>query len=141
MKILLILLIFGFLFGCAKEEYDSASPTYASLYNSSVTKSNWTHMGPLNVGGRTRSLLIQGDSVSSTHTLYAGGVTGGVFKSTDGGESWKALNDLMPNINVNTLAQDPNNNNIIYAGTGEMGEVSRVLVFLRQKMQELIGHN
>jgi len=120
MKILIIILAFGFIFGCGKEEYDSASPSYESLYNSSVTKSNWTHMGPLNIGGRTRSLLIQGDSASSTHTLYAGGVTGGVFKSTDGGESWKALNDLMPNINVSTLAQDPKNNNIIYAGTGEM---------------------
>ena len=119
MKIIIILLVFGLIFGCAKEEYDSAAPTYESLYNSSVTKTNWTHMGPLNVGGRTRSLLIQGDSASSTHTLYAGGVTGGVFKSTDGGESWKALNDLMPNINVNTLAQDPKNNNVIYAGTGE----------------------
>ena len=119
MKIIIILLVFGLIFGCAKEEYDSASPTYESLYNSSVTKTNWTHMGPLNVGGRTRSLLIQGDSASSTHTLYAGGVTGGVFKSTDGGESWKALNDLMPNINVNTLAQDPKNNNVMYAGTGE----------------------
>ena len=119
MKIIIILLVFGLIFGCAKEEYDSASPTYESLYNSSVTKTNWTHMGPLNVGGRTRSLLIQGDSASSIHTLYAGGVTGGVFKSTDGGESWKALNDLMPNINVNTLAQDPKNNNVIYAGTGE----------------------
>jgi len=119
MKIIIILLVFGLIFGCAKEEYDSAAPTYESLYNSSVTKTNWTHMGPLNVGGRTRSLLIQGDSASSIHTLYAGGVTGGVFKSTDGGESWKALNDLMPNINVNTLAQDPKNNNVIYAGTGE----------------------
>ena len=119
MKIIIILLVFGLIFGCAKEEYDSAAPTYESLYNSSVTKTNWTHMGPLNVGGRTRSLLIQGDSASSAHTLYAGGVTGGVFKSTDGGESWKALNDLMPNINVNTLAQDPKNNNVIYAGTGE----------------------
>ncbi len=119
MKIIIILLVSGLIFGCAKEEYDSAAPTYESLYNSSVTKTNWTHMGPLNVGGRTRSLLIQGDSASSTHTLYAGGVTGGVFKSTDGGESWKALNDLMPNINVNTLAQDPKNNNVIYAGTGE----------------------
>ena len=119
MKIIIILLVSGLIFGCAKEEYDSASPTYESLYNSSVTKTNWTHMGPLNVGGRTRSLLIQGDSASSAHTLYAGGVTGGVFKSTDGGESWKALNDLMPNINVNTLAQDPKNNNVIYAGTGE----------------------
>jgi len=120
MKIIIILLVSGLIFGCAKEEYDSASPTYESLYNSSVTKTNWTHMGPLNVGGRTRSLLIQGDSASSAHTLYAGGVTGGVFKSTDGGESWKALNDLMPNINVNTLAQDPKNNNVIYAGTGEL---------------------
>ena len=119
MKIIIILLVFGLIFGCAKEEYDSAAPTYESLYNSSVTKTNWTHMGPLNVGGRTRSLLIQGDSPTSAHTLYAGGVTGGVFKSTDGGESWKALNDLMPNINVNTLAQDPKNNNVIYAGTGE----------------------
>lgn len=119
MKIIIILLVFGLIFGCAKEEYDSAAPTYESLYNSIVTKTNWTHMGPLNVGGRTRSLLIQGDSTSSAHTLYAGGVTGGVFKSTDGGESWKALNDLMPNINVNTLAQDPKNNNVIYAGTGE----------------------
>ena len=119
MKIIIILLVSGLIFGCAKEEYDSASPTYESLYNSSVTKTNWTHMGPLNVGGRTRSLLIQVDSASSIHTLYAGGVTGGVFKSTDGGESWKALNDLMPNINVNTLAQDPKNNNVIYAGTGE----------------------
>ena len=119
MKIIIILLVFGLIFGCAKEEYDSAAPTYESLYNSSVTKTNWTHMGPLNVGGRTRSLLIQGDSASSAHTLYAGGVTGGVFKSTDGGESWKALNDLMPNINVNTLAQDPKNNNVMYAGTGE----------------------
>ena len=119
MKIIIILLVSGLIFGCAKEEYDSAAPTYESLYNSSVTKTNWTHMGPLNVGGRTRSLLIQGDSASSIHTLYAGGVTGGVFKSTDGGESWKALNDLMPNINVNTLAQDPKNNNVIYAGTGE----------------------
>ena len=119
MKIIIILLVSGLIFGCAKEEYDSAAPTYESLYNSSVTKTNWTHMGPLNVGGRTRSLLIQGDSASSAHTLYAGGVTGGVFKSTDGGESWKALNDLMPNINVNTLAQDPKNNNVMYAGTGE----------------------
>ena len=119
MKIIIILLVSGLIFGCAKEEYDSAAPTYESLYNRSVTKTNWTHMGPLNVGGRTRSLLIQGDSASSTNTLYAGGVTGGVFKSTDGGESWKALNDLMPNINVNTLAQDPKNNNVIYAGTGE----------------------
>ena len=124
MKIIIILLVFGLIFGCAndeewQEEYDSAAPTYEYLYNSSVTKTNWTHMGPLNVGGRTRSLLIQGDSASSIHTLYAGGVTGGVFKSTDGGESWKALNDLMPNINVNTLAQDPKNNNVIYAGTGE----------------------
>ena len=46
----------------------------------------------------------------------------------------------MPNINVNTLAQDPNNNNIIYAGTGEMGEFQGCWYF-KTEDAELIGHN
>ena len=121
-KIIIINLILFHLISCGiKEEYNSSFPSYENLYTTAINESRWTHIGPQNIGGRTRSILVQGESASSTHTLYAGGVTGGVFKSTDGGESWYALNDLMPNLNINTLAQDPNNNNVIYAGTGEWG--------------------
>ncbi len=42
-------------------------------------------MGPSNIGGRTRSLVID---VDDPNILYAAGVTGGVYKSINGGNTW-----------------------------------------------------
>jgi hypothetical protein len=49
-------------------------------------------------------------------TLYAGTEFQGVFKSTDGGESWTAINDGLTNLSINALAIDPINPTTIYAG-------------------------
>ncbi len=76
----------------------------------------WTSLGPGNVGGRTRALLIH---PTSPNVMYAAGVAGGVWKSTNSGALWQPLTDLMTNIAVSCLAFDPNNPNVIYAGTGE----------------------
>ena len=46
-------------------------------------------MGPGNIGGRTRALLIDPTNVN---TMYARGVAAGVWKSTNAGASWSALN-------------------------------------------------
>jgi len=43
---------------------------------------------------------------------------GGVFKTTDGGTSWTAINTGLTCMYVNTLAIDPANSQIVYAGTG-----------------------
>ncbi|MCG3162642.1 MAG: hypothetical protein JMDDDDMK_03935 [Acidobacteria bacterium] len=77
---------------------------------------NWTPLGPGNVGGRTRALLIH---PANPDVIYAAAAAGGVWKSMDGGKSWKPLGDLLPNIAVNALAMDPQNPEVIYAGTGE----------------------
>ncbi len=77
---------------------------------------SWSELGPGNVGGRTRALLV--DPVFPT-TMYAGGVAGGVWKSLDGGGSWTATADLIANLAVSSLAMDPGNPSVIYAGTGE----------------------
>lgn len=76
----------------------------------------WSPLGPGNVGGRTRALVI--DPVNPK-TMFAAGVAGGVWKSVDGGLSWKALDDLMANLAVSSLALDPSNPKVLYAGTGE----------------------
>ena len=76
----------------------------------------WSSLGPGNVGGRTRALIVD---PRSPQTLYAGGVAGGVWKSTDGGASWTSLDDLAPNLAIGSLAMDPRDSRIVYAGTGE----------------------
>ena len=76
----------------------------------------WTPLGPGNIGGRTRALVIH---PTTPNTMYAAGVAGGVWKTTNGGTSWTPLADLIANIAVNSLAIDPTNSNILYAGTGE----------------------
>jgi len=76
----------------------------------------WTSLGPGNIGGRTRALII--DPVQPS-TLYAAAAAGGLWKSTDGGSSWSPLGDLLPNLAVSSLAIHPLTPGVLYAGTGE----------------------
>jgi hypothetical protein len=78
--------------------------------------SPWTELGPGNIGGRTRSILIH---PTTPDTMYIAGVAGGVWKTTNGGTTWAPLDDLMANLAVGSMAMDPANPNVIYAGTGE----------------------
>jgi hypothetical protein len=76
----------------------------------------WSWLGPGNIGGRTRTLVVD---PQQTETMYTGGVSGGVWKTTDGGASWRPTGDTLANIAVNSLVMDPHDSNRLYAGTGE----------------------
>ncbi|HKP82309.1 MAG TPA: hypothetical protein VJT69_09830, partial [Pyrinomonadaceae bacterium] len=76
----------------------------------------WQSIGPGNVGGRTRALLI--DPINPD-VMYAAAVAGGIWKTTNGGNAWTPLNDFLANIAVTCMAFDPSNSSTIYAGTGE----------------------
>jgi uncharacterized protein (TIGR03437 family) len=76
----------------------------------------WTFLGPGNIGGRTRAWIIH---PTSPDTMYAAGVAGGVWKTTNGGASWTPISDLIANLGVCALAMAPDNPDVIYAGTGE----------------------
>ena len=76
----------------------------------------WMPLGPGNIGGRTRSILIH---PQDPNIMYGAGVAGGVWKSTNAGGTWTPISDLIANIAVGSMAFDPKNPNVIYAGTGE----------------------
>ncbi len=76
----------------------------------------WASLGPGNIGGRTRTIIINPDN---PNIMYAAGVAGGIWKTTNAGASWTPISDLIANIAVTCLAFDPKNANTIYAGTGE----------------------
>jgi photosystem II stability/assembly factor-like uncharacterized protein len=78
--------------------------------------SAWQPLGPGNIGGRSRALLIHR---TQNNLMWTAGVAGGIWKSTDGGASWKPKGDLLVNIAVNSIIEDPAQDNVLYAGTGE----------------------
>ncbi len=77
---------------------------------------SWTQLGPGNIGGRIRSIVVH---PTDPNTVYLGSVSGGVWKTTNGGSSWFPLKDNMENLAVCSMVMDPTNSNILYAGTGE----------------------
>ena len=72
----------------------------------------WTNIGP--EGGRIQALAID---PTTPGTLYAGTWAGGVFKSTNGGAAWSAVNTGLTNTEVFALAIDPVTPSMLYAGT------------------------
>ena len=80
---------------------------------------SWTHRGPFNVGGRTRALAVD---VNNEDILLAGGVSGGVWRSTDAGLSWSKTTDMSDLQSITCIAQDPRKGltNTWYYGTGEL---------------------
>ena len=77
---------------------------------------NIKEIGPNNVGGRTRDLIID---KSDPKRLLACAISGGLWESPDNGSSWVQVNDLSPNLNVTCIAQSPFDHNVFYYGTGE----------------------
>lgn len=76
----------------------------------------WQEMGPDNAGGRTRAILIDKDDHNK---MFAGGVTGGMWRSDDAGLNWSIVpgSDAYDNIGVVCITQAANGD--IYFGTGE----------------------
>ncbi|HIO71849.1 MAG TPA: hypothetical protein EYN38_01950, partial [Flavobacteriales bacterium] len=75
---------------------------------------DWNEMGPDNVGGRTRCILIDNQNPAR---VYAGSVSGGLWISNTYGYSWSAYDDDGQNLAVASIAQTTNGD--IYFGTGE----------------------
>lgn len=79
----------------------------------------WSLAGPANVGGRTRALAID---TRDEKVLLAGGVSGGMWRSIDGGFSWSRTTQPSVINNVSCLAQDTRigKRDTWYFGTGEL---------------------
>ncbi len=81
-----------------------------------INKGRWQAIGPDNVGGRVRSILIH---PTQPQRMWAGSVSGGIWYSTNGGKLWKPVDDFMGNLAITSLQMASKNPKIMYAATGE----------------------
>ena len=96
----------------------------ASSRNKSTNSSEftWEEMGPDNFGGRVRAVIYD---KNNPNIMFAGGVSGGLWRTTTGGLSWNRVNYAyddslsggVTNLNVSCITQAANGD--IYFGTGE----------------------
>ncbi len=90
--------------------------TAENRLNKGLNAVAWEFIGPLNVGGRVVDIEF---NPSDPNIVYAGFATGGVFKSTDMGNSWFPVFDSLAVLTVGDIAIDPQNPDVVYVGTGE----------------------
>jgi photosystem II stability/assembly factor-like uncharacterized protein len=77
----------------------------------------WQWLGPTNHTGRMTSIAVAGDG--PTRQIYVGAASGGVWKSEDRGETWKAVFDQEASSSIGDVAVAPSDSKIVFVGTGE----------------------
>ncbi len=75
----------------------------------------WRLIGPFRAGRVSAGAI---DPVNP-HTFYLGTPNGGVWKTTNSGETWRPIFDATGVASIGAVAVAPSNTNVIYVGTGE----------------------
>jgi photosystem II stability/assembly factor-like uncharacterized protein len=81
-----------------------------------LSTAGWEWLGPANIGGRTRGIVIH---PSEPSRMWAASVGGGVWHTQDGGATWTTVDDFLDNLACACIAMDPSDPLKIYVGTGE----------------------
>jgi hypothetical protein len=102
----------------AEEIMSTLGPNSPSV----ISSLTWTERGPVNIGGRTRGMLFDKNDATN-NTVLAGGVSGGLWRSTNfktgAPVTWTKIATVNQNLAITCIAQDPQTLNTMYAGTGE----------------------
>lgn len=98
----------------AKEHIDQMAARQQASKDAGIW--SWSGLGPGTTGGRIRSILIH---PTETNRMWIGSVSGGIWKTTNSGDTWQAIDDFLPNLNITSLVMDPTDSEIMYASTGE----------------------
>ncbi|HXI34571.1 MAG TPA: hypothetical protein VNH63_10855, partial [Gemmatimonadales bacterium] len=87
-----------------------------------VDSETFSGLGARNIGSAAMSGRIA--AVAAVHegtrlTVYAGAASGGVWKSTNGGTTFKPVFDKQPVQSIGAITIDPTNPKVVWVGTGE----------------------
>jgi uncharacterized protein (TIGR03437 family) len=90
-----------------------ADPSFG-VYKSTGGGQEWEEANDVNTADRNINALAV--DYSSEDIVYAGTVKGGIFRTLNGGQTWRSLNNGLAVLDVRALAIDPQDPKVLYAG-------------------------
>ncbi len=112
-KITVILLILLFAFSLQNFAQDEEKTDY--LKSSTFSGLKWRGIGPARTSGRIADFAVNPDNIEE---YYVASASGHLWKTVNGGITWKAVADTLP-YSLGVVTMDPNNHNVVWVGTGE----------------------
>ncbi len=110
-----ILLITGLLCGSLQAQKKNNSDDYF-IKSSTVSALKFRNIGPALTAGRIADLAVNPNNKSEYYLAIA---CGGVFKTTNSGNTYYPIFDSQGSYSVGCITIDPNNTNTIWVGSGE----------------------
>ncbi len=89
------------------------------VYKSTDGGVTWHDANDLTSADQNISMLAV--SPVNPNMIYAATLTHGILKSSDGGRSWQAINHGLGVLDVRSIAIDPRNHDVMYAGVEDGG--------------------
>jgi photosystem II stability/assembly factor-like uncharacterized protein len=80
---------------------------------------NYRGLGPAAFSGRVTAIAVPAGTEPRPKTFYIGAAGGGVWKTANGGVTWRAMSTGLGSETIGDLAVAPSDSNIVWAGTGE----------------------
>ncbi|HKE37135.1 MAG TPA: hypothetical protein VKB39_06880, partial [Candidatus Baltobacteraceae bacterium] len=92
------------------------SPTPSPTPGPPFGNMNWREIGPAAGGGRIAAVV---GSATDPKLYYIGAGGGGVWRSTNGAQTWDAVFAKEGTASIGAIAIDPTDNKTVWVGTGE----------------------
>ena len=88
-----------------------------TLLNSSLVSGlKFRNIGPATTSGRIADFAVNPNNHSEYYVAVA---SGNIFKTINNGTTWKPVFDKYGSYSIGVVTMDPNNSNVVWAGTGE----------------------
>lgn len=112
--LLLTVLIASPAFAAKKKKKEEKSKT--AVEKTSFSGLKWRNIGPAFTSGRISDFAVNPNNPSEYYVAVS---SGNIWKTVNNGTTWKAVFEKYGAYSIGSLAMDPNNSNVVWAGTGE----------------------